>query len=265
MYSKKSLRIFSLFISFLAFVNCYSQDVDLKNQIDIIKLCESQIEKDTTDAKWYFYRGTAYYNLGKHKSALIDFLKANSKDNDNIEIMNHIATVYLNDGNNKLSKIWYLKSLETDANNYEAHLGLGNIFLNIRNVDSSKYHFYKALSLEKTPDILNNIGLVYIQKGEFEHATKKFTEAIQLDSKAANALFNRAYAYIQLNNFKQAEKDLIASINVLPENPYAYYYYSILEIKTKKRNAACEKLCMAKKFNFNGEILKELESCKCTN
>jgi len=50
------------------------------------------------------------------------------------------------------------------------------------------------------PDALNNRGLAYISKGQYDRAIQDFDQVLKLDPKDADATRNRAMAIARKNN-----------------------------------------------------------------
>ncbi len=79
-------------------------------------------------------------------------------------------------------------------------------------------------------------GLTYLQKENYKAGLKDFDKAVSLEQNNAIYLFYRAMAYDKLNDFPNAEKDLLLSMESNPDgsNTYNYLGYLYAEKGIKK-------------------------------
>jgi tetratricopeptide (TPR) repeat protein len=157
-----------------------------------------RIAEETHDSAFLW---SYFNNLGSHYIALMDYRQA-------IGYLNRSNIVYntLTEGQKKFS-------LASVFNN------LGICYLNLKELDSALYYFHKALLFPEMKtdlygrfNLLNNLGEVAFQKGNFEDALNYFTISGQiLDSMqgrfegGTQLLF--AYHYNNLGNIYLARKE----------------------------------------------------------
>ena len=89
----------------------------------------------------------------------------------------------------------------------------------------------RCLAEVRLPALLN-LALMYLKMGEFETAARKCTEALELDSKNVKALYRRAVARTNLNEWEKSKADLQALLKLEPENRDAQM--KIIEIFNKE-------------------------------
>ena len=63
---------------------------------------------------------------------------------------------------------------------------------------------------------LNNRGLAFVHNGEFDTAIRDFENALDIDSKDAEALNNRGFAFAQKEEFERAISDFDDAIKIKP-------------------------------------------------
>ncbi len=182
--------------------------------------------------------------LGNYKNSIEYYLKAlNIFDSLNLElknskIYNNIGIVYqqLNEPNTALN--YFRKSLiitekldkhEISANRYN---NIATIFEeHLNNLDSAIFYYNKSLKIYKTdssninlPTILNNIGYVYLKKGNLTQADSLFNSALNLcvsqnrKSNTASILRNKANLEILYKNYDNAIKITKEAITISQTN-----------------------------------------------
>jgi len=158
----------------------------------------------------YFGLGINYYHIGELDSAIKYYQiaeKINVSDKNehfSASLFNEISIAYINKGLNH-SALYYLRKCLEINKEFENHISisknyinLGKVFYNLNNLDSSEYCFNIALKYlpETSPKdrnkILNNLGIVYFQKGELNRAIKileSVTNNLETENKIESLLY----------------------------------------------------------------------------
>lgn len=85
-----------------------------------------------------------------------------------------------------------------------------------------------------------------IQNGSYELAIEEATNEIEADSEyKAELLFQRSYAYIELNNLELAKQDLKESITLKDDLPESYYNLALIYVELGEEAAAKEAISQA--------------------
>jgi len=199
----------------------------------VIKYSTQKLLEDSLKNEEYFKsRAEAHYAVEDFKNALKDFnsyLRLNPKD----------SYTYYNRGILKND----IGSFDGAIQDFSAAIKYSSanpsdFYFARGSVNQSLKHYAKAISdyniaLKHSPDnkdALNNLGLLFIEKKDFQAAVPWFDKALKLNSDLVNSLFNRAYALIELGRGKEALADLEHALAISPDNPYAnnymgYYFY----------------------------------------
>lgn len=115
----------------------------------------------------------ARFNLLNHKDII--------KDNQELANIYYIfADCHLNLKYKALAISEFKNVLEYDSKNYKANKALGMLYYKDKKYDEALLYLSQANCIEKTPDVLKTLGLIYTSKREYEKARDSFLESIAL-------------------------------------------------------------------------------------
>ncbi|GGD24800.1 tetratricopeptide repeat protein [Hyunsoonleella pacifica] len=215
---KKTL-LFLLFVPLLSFgqaTKFVRQALRLNDPKAQIELLNQALEIDNKHLDALFYRGIAKYNLEDFNGAILDFTK--------------------------------IIFFEPDADSY---YNRGNCKFNLQDFDGALFDYEKAIALD--PDLIGayfNLGNTKFSLEDYKGAVEDFSKVIRFFPNDYKAYSQRALAYMELKNYKLAFKDFGACILIRP-NSRSYYNrgYALLEINYYKE--AKNDFLKAVKLNSN--------------
>lgn len=150
---------------------------------------DQAILMDSTDADFYFYRGSVYARLSNEEKAIENY--------DQVIALDPTYT-----------RIFYTRGL-----NYAV---LGNL-------DRAIEDFDQAVILDPMDvEVFYIRGLTYMMKADFEQAVLDFNQVIALAPQYAPAFYERGNAYRNLNNLEHAAADYTQAISLDPTFGAAY-------------------------------------------
>ncbi len=193
-------------------------------------------------ASMYSNIGSVYYQQASHDKAIEYYLKS-LKISEELSDTFRIATAEGNIGNvYGFKKATYDKALahylralplieafkksnpggkapntNEEINNIigTIQVGVGEIYFNRTNYDSALYYFEKSLiaykGTEAIPYSLNDIGLAYAAKGDFNSAIKNHKEAFDIAQKAESK-FDMTQSLLGLGNAYEKQGNTVAAI-----------------------------------------------------
>ncbi len=85
---------------------------------------------------------------------------------------------------------------------------------------------------------LNNLGVAYMNRQQFEQALRLFERAYTLDSKLYAARLNQGIALLNLQRYEPARKILLEATEREPQNPRTWYNLGLLERATSNTHDA---------------------------
>lgn len=90
----------------------------------------------------------------------------------------------------------------------EAHHALGKVYLAQGRFDDAIKEFEQSLSgSQNQAQIYNDLGVAWLEKGDFNRSLDSFNKALQLDGNLLEALFNRALCYEKQSRSNEAKAD----------------------------------------------------------
>jgi len=105
----------------------------------------------------------------------------------------------------RLAELHLAKALR-DKPTPEAHHALGKVYLAQGKFDQAISEFEQSLSgSQNQAQVYNDIGVAWMEKGEFNRSLVGFSKALELDGNLPDALFNRALCYERQSRFDDAK------------------------------------------------------------
>jgi len=178
------------------------------------------------------HEATALFKAGKAKEAE-GVLKKIIKERKDLGLgYFHLANLYM-DADKKDEAIETLKlGLSNVPGDYDIYRSYIKALLQARRFDEVIENFYeeshRAISVD--PEMWNDVGFAYANKGEWDRAIEAYGKAVSLDTKYVEAYFNLGEAYMSLAS-KNRNRDLLEksvknyqeAIRVDPKYPAPYF------------------------------------------
>lgn len=109
----------------------------------------------------------------------------------------------------------------------------------------------RAIYLDfKNPLLLNQKGLCHISLAEYEEAVVAFSKSVLHNPDFYDSLANRGYAFIKLEQYQEAARDLAFALRLQPNYPKTFFYLGLLEKAEGRKEAALTYLTKAKEMGF---------------
>ena len=128
--------------------------------------------------------------------------------------------------------IQILKKTSDDA--YAFNL-LGIIKLRESDLEPAIHALKKAVHLNSNPELLSNLALAYQESGVIEKAMSLYDQALKIEPKYINALFNQHAIWLDRGNVDHAINNLKTILNLNPNDHEAMYL--LLNIHKAHQNA----------------------------
>ena len=82
----------------------------------------------------------------------------------------------------------------------------GSMLQEMEEIDAAIAYYQKAIQIERSPQVANNLGILYERKGLLDKAEKAYRSALALDAKHLAAHTNLALLYEKMGRFEEAAK-----------------------------------------------------------
>lgn len=106
--------------------------------------------------------------------------------------------------------------------------------------------------------VSNELGMLLMQKGEFEKAAETFALALKAQPESAELCTNLGYALMRMGRREQGEVFMLKSVKLDPKNPAALVNYAISRMEAKDYEVA--KACLERALELNPRSLMTLRA-----
>lgn len=231
---------------------------------------------DSLNPARHFNIAAFYLNQGDCEKAIPFLSKCLKVDNNHLKARFKRAICYIQILNTDLA----IEDFSFIINNYEnqstslnpydfdellgvAYYFRGGIYGEQKKYKNCVSDLKNAIKYNDTDaEIFNSLGYYMIFTNEIENGIKYLDKSIEM-SPAVNNYNSRSFAYYKLGEYKKAEKDAIAAMNLDKENPETYYNLALIYCSTNKNKEACK---MKKKaIALDLEKAKDIKIVNCDN
>ena len=178
-------------------------------------------------AKAYYNRGLAYDHQGKYSKAIADYNRAIQLKPDYAEAYNNRGLAYDHQGKSNEAIADYDRAIQLKPDYAKTQK-------NWRNADDHQYFPFADLKPPEAPksdeakaaeaaEAYYNRGFAYTMDGEYTQAIADYTQVIQLKPDYAEAYNNRGVVYANQQNYTQAIADYTQAIQLKLGDAEAYY------------------------------------------
>ncbi len=219
--------------------------------------CET-LPKNKEAAQLHLQIGTAQLTGGNYPNAMRELMLAEDLDPENEMIENNLGLVYFVREKYEMAEKHLMHALKikpdfTDALNNLArvHIELGKFDLAIRELT----RVLNDLTYQGAEKAWVNLGLAYFQKGDYQVAKNKFSEAIKLNRThcLAHTLFGRSE--LELEDFTHASTELDKAIFFCKQDHFdePHYYSGISYFRQGNREKGIARMEEVLRYYPNGK------------
>jgi len=166
----------------------------------------------------------------------IEKLQANLKrDPSNFQIRRQLAMLLLDNGYKKEALAHFLHLAEIFKNDAELFYNMGIVYEKLKDLNNAEKAYQKAIeyATDGGADAYYNLGLVYIDKGQYDKAIDCFETVLDAEAEDAqgdsNTYFNIGIAYFKMEKYDSAKYYFLRTVELNPDDIYAHFYLGNIE------------------------------------
>lgn len=231
----------------------FSGELMAKRQlVEAESVLSEAIWEDPEYAPLYIQRGIVYGMQTKIIQAIPDFTKGIELDPKMPEAYYSRGLAYVKSGNSDDALKDYNKAIELSPDYADAYYNRGLIHFRSMNYDGAFDDFSKAIELNsRYAKAYYNLGLIYNARAIAAINTKdtsaynlvleiyrleaqSYDQAINIDPRFIDAIYNRGLVYLKLREFDKAEKDFLKAIFLNPKSREARFNLGVTYEKMRK-------------------------------
>ncbi len=239
--------------AFYQYVTSFGIPIDLARVMDSFKYILAMNKK----SKWAnLWMGLAYQALHQYDMAIKTIQKALRKDPQFDLAYVNLGGVYLAKRPQNTTKAikYFIKASKINPSLREAYFSLALAYGYQDKYERSLDFYKRAIQLD--PDYLRAYefrGLTYQDMGFYKKAVKDYSKALSLalrpGRQKAALYIGRGQAYHLMGDHHKAFNDLNASLELLKDNPVAYYYLANLFLSVAEYDKAVKNYHLSLQFN----------------
>jgi len=223
---------------------------------------------DSCLKSWKYYKyntdnnyelGNCYMRLNEVKKAIWAYKQALRANHGYDEIYFNLAVSYEKAGDLENAEKNFLMAVKINPVSYEYFLALGNFYIRSKkNFELAEKYYQIALTLKPdSKDVLNNLGYLYLLKGETERSYESYKKSLEVDPSYEPARKNiiialnrmnvpiekmkkRAAHFVNLRRWKKAEQVYRELFQYNPGDVEAAFFLANCLIELKKFDEAME-------------------------
>ena len=228
--------------SYLASVNSLKKSMEIerslrqKKYIENANILMQQAEADLVNS------AVEDNKNGNFKSAsvkLYDAYLMNPEKDDNINYLYFSASSAVNSKDYDTALEYYAKLKEMDYTGVVSEYFVTPVETNIEEkVSETEYNLFKnskdytnqrvGKTESRLPEIVKNIALIYVQKGEVDLAISAIKEARAINPDDVNLLLSEADLYIKLGDREKFKELMKLAVQKDPDNAILYYNLGVI-------------------------------------
>lgn len=234
-----------------------------KQYKNCIEVCDTILALDSLNAKFYKYKGMAYFNSGNFRNAETCFDFLFQKGDSCKFILKHLGICKFHNNKFKKSREHLLEAFKLDSNDYETCFFIGKGYLNSPTPEKGLYYYNRVDSLLQADPLI--ISTLYAEKQSIYSAINNYSEALncyilayKYNPKPEYLFFIASMYQNNLKDKKSAYKYYSSFLEKLPPDSDSDHIYNENQITVSLRKVAesnIEKL--KEELFFEGELPKQ--------
>lgn len=206
----------------------YSESLNLKelifskqNLLDSALYYFRKTHEIAPESHIYIYNiGYTYYRKSDYNNALPWFLKCYNIDSSDPSLVSLIGICYNNLGDYEKAIQFHTKLIDgLSDSDYIPYYNRGLAYFNNKDYKNALNDLFMAFAIDSTDvDVVNYITRAYIESENYQEAEIYATKAIEMEPRKADSYDFRGKIYTKLQKFELALKDYHVSLSLYPND-----------------------------------------------
>jgi predicted TPR repeat methyltransferase len=189
---------------------------------------ESTLKVDSRHFEAHRQLGRLLYQRGDFERAIVHLSESAQTDFRHPDTyVNWGASLTSLDRHQEAIEI-FQKALAIDSYHYEANFNLGATYLTLHLPKQALEHFLKLLDKHPSPELLYNVGVIYMYLDHHGEAIAYLKEVLKLEPQNLAARLNLGVTYIKTENYQDAITQYQEALKLDPENLEIQYTLAAL-------------------------------------
>ena len=192
-----------------------------RNHKQALNYADAVLKRDIHHAEAYYLKGMIFQDKLDTTLAISSFITATEQENDYYDAYMQLGLLHF-DASKSLAKEYLKNALRITPQSLEALYAYALICQEKGDYNESIEMYFKILEIDKYREAYFNLGFIHQEYLKvYDVAIEYYTKAIEVEPKYVDAYYNRALCYEQLDDLKNAEKDLRFALQLSPQYTYA--------------------------------------------
>ncbi len=140
------------------------------------------------------------------------------KESDTLSFNEHmrLGSIYEGQGKYELALREYESAQVIDTKEAQAYFALGNVYLRMKDIKKAERNYKRAIELEPRPEFYNNMGWLYMEKGDLKAALSSVEEAVRLSDGGYIYVDSLGVVQMRAGELGKAEKSFLDAADAVP-------------------------------------------------
>jgi type IV pilus assembly protein PilF len=194
-------------------------------------------EEAQKKVSYHYQMGLSYLGENNVTGALVEFTEAEKINPDDAELLNYLGMAYFRKNKYDIAEQKYLKALKLRPTYSEVRNNLGVNYLEMKRWDDAVQQLKMVtedIFYQKQDAAINNLGLAYLGKGDYQQALSVFRSAIVAYPRDPGVRLNMGRVYFAFDKLDLAIGEYRKAVELNREYANAYYHLALAYLKTKE-------------------------------
>lgn len=221
------------------------------------------IKQNPDHANSYLNRANAYAAIKNYDKAIADYAKCEELEPGKVKVFENRGRMYAEMKKFELSIESFSKAIQLDPGNADLFLFRADSYHFIGQDDKAEEDLVMVLKLDSSNFLgRQNLAFRYLRTDKFVEAEKLYAKLYQENPNDAYMLNNYGFLKHKMGKTEEGITMIRRSIEILPENSYAYKYLAEIYLSQNQLTDMCNAISKGLELGFTRDFGPELQEMK---